>query len=442
MKPTSNDRGTACRLLRRLREQRGWSWSDQARALRAVAGQLGVTTSVNAQLSSLQRGIARWESTASRTVPGERYQLLLAHLYARNGSGDLALGAGSDFDTLLTALAHHGVPPQRIRELRDLVLRSTSDDDGQFLALLADPTRRSLITALRDPRRLDVELIDHLAASVSEVDRQISSVPFVRLQLQLAPVAELCRRLQVTEQLRVNLGALRCDAYLLAGRIAFETRDDAAACRWYTRAVAASDDPTRRAVARTSYAMTVLHSTGDGAARSIVDAAVADARLGSDLRVRARAYALQAEVAARSGRFRNAVAALRLAWLDLESAGADGGGFDEGRLRGFQGVCELHAGTPAQAHDQLERCLATLNGPRDHIQRGIISTDLAIARLRTGDVRSATTLLHDSVDTTAATGGRVAALRITRARRELAPWRTESFVTELDDHIYDAFLAK
>ncbi len=442
MKMTKNDRDTACRLLRRLREQRGWSWTDQARALHAVAEQLGVTASASAQLNSLQRSIARWESTASRTVPGERYQLLLAHLYARTGSGELALGAGSDFDALLTALAHHGVPAQRTRELRDLVVRSTSVDDGQLLALLADPTRRLLIGALRDPRCLDVDLIDHLAASVSEVDRQISSVPFVRLQLLLAPVVEICLRLQDTERLRARLGALRCDAYLLAGRIAFETRDDAAARRWYARAVAAPSDPSRRAVARTSYAMTVLHSTGDGAARSIVNAAVAEARLGSDLRVRARAYALQAEVAARSGRRRDAVAALRLAWLNLESAGADDGGFDEGRLWGFEGVCELHVGTPARAHDQLERCLATLKAPRDQVQRGIIGTDLALARLRVGDVCSATTLLHDSVDTTAATGGRVAALRIGRARRELAPWRTESFVIELDDHIYDAFLVK
>ncbi|MGH3885375.1 MAG: hypothetical protein ACRDSZ_02205 [Pseudonocardiaceae bacterium] len=442
MKPTKSDHSTACRLLRQLREQRGWSWADVARALRAVAEQRGVTASASTQLSSLQRSIARWESTASRTVPGERYQLLLAHLYARNGSGELALGAGSDFDTLLTALAHHGVPAQRTRELRDLVVRSTSVDDGQLLTFLADPTRRLLIGALRDPQCLDVELIDHLAASVSEVDRQISSVPFVRLQLLLAPIVELCLRFQDTEQLRAHLSALRCDAYLLAGRIAFETRDDAAARRWYTRAVAASEDPTRRAVARTSYAMTVLHSAGDGAARSIVDAAVADARLGLDLRVRARAYALQAEVAARSGRCRDAVAALRLAWLDLESACADGGGFDEGRLRGFEGVCELHVGTPQRAHNQLERCLTTLKAPRDLVQRGIILTDLAIARLRGGDVRSATTLLHGCVDTTAATGGRVAALRIGRARRELAPWRAESFVTELDDHIYDAFLMK
>ncbi|MGH3695471.1 MAG: hypothetical protein ACRDRX_16035 [Pseudonocardiaceae bacterium] len=120
-------------------------------------------------------------------MPGERYQLLLAHLYARNRSGELALGAGSDLDTLLTALAHHGVPAQRIRELRDLVVRSTSVDGGHLLALLADPTRRLMIGALRDPRFLEVELIDHLAASVSEVDRQISSVPFARLQLLLAP---------------------------------------------------------------------------------------------------------------------------------------------------------------------------------------------------------------------------------------------------------------
>ncbi|MGH3874163.1 MAG: hypothetical protein ACRDSR_22125 [Pseudonocardiaceae bacterium] len=145
-------------------------------------------------------------------------------------------------------------------------------------------------------------------------------------------------------------------------------------------------------------------------------------------------------MAARSGRYRDAVAALRLAWLYLESAGAGGGGFDEGRLQGFEGVCELHVGTPQRAHEQLERCLATLNAPRDQVQRGIIGTDFAIARLRGGDVRSAVTLLHDSVDITAATGGRVAAQRIARARRELAPWRTESFVTELDDHIYDAFL--
>ncbi|MGH3794691.1 MAG: hypothetical protein ACRDSP_07350 [Pseudonocardiaceae bacterium] len=107
---------------------------------------------------------------------------------------------------------------ERIGELRDLVVRSIDGDDGQILALLADPTRRLVIEALREPRCLDAELIDRLAASVSYVDRQIGSVPFVRLQLVLAPVAEVCLRLPDTEPLRKRLGTLRCDAYLLCGR--------------------------------------------------------------------------------------------------------------------------------------------------------------------------------------------------------------------------------
>jgi len=388
------DRATACRLLRRLREQRGWSWADQARALQAVAERLGVTAVTSTRPASLQRSIARWESTAARTVPGERYQLLLAHLYAHTGCGEPALGAGSDLDALLTALAHLGVPARRTQDLRDLVMRSISVDSDQFLVLLADPTRRLVVETLRDRRRLNIDVIRRLRSAVSDVDRQIGSVPFVRLQLLLAPVVEVCRRLPETEPLRECLGMLRSHAYLLAGRCAFETRDDAIARRWYTRAVEAAGavtDTTRRAAVRTSYAMTMLHSTGDDMARTIIDAAVADAKHGSDHRVRARAHALEAEEAARSGRDRDAAAALRLAWFDVESAGSADGAFDADRLRGFE--------------------------------------------------RSATTLLHDCVETIAVTGGRVAAQRIRRARRELAPWRTESFVAELDDHIYDALLA-
>ncbi len=69
--------------------------------------------------------------------------------------------------------------------------------------------------------------------------------------------------------------------------------------------------------------------------------------------------------------------------------------------------------------------VATLNVLRDQVQAGIIVTDFAIARLQSGGVHSATTLLYDCVDTTATIGGRVP-LRISRARREVVPWRTES----------------
>lgn len=74
----------------------------------------------------------------------------------------------------------------------------------------------------------------------------------MRLQLLLASIVEVCLRLPDHEPLRERLSELRCETYLLAGRLAFETRDDDTARCWYSRAVAATGDPTQRAAARTS----------------------------------------------------------------------------------------------------------------------------------------------------------------------------------------------
>ncbi|WP_246095993.1 hypothetical protein [Streptomyces botrytidirepellens] len=96
-----------------------------------------------------------------------------------------------------------------------------------------------------------------------------------------------------------------------------------------------------------SHALVTLYSTpGIGAARGLVDAAVRDARnTGDSVRVRARAHALQAEIAARSDAERHAQTALALAWYDIERD-ADGDpmptSFSADHLRGFEGLCELH----------------------------------------------------------------------------------------------------
>lgn len=100
----STGRSLGAHLLRQLRESRGWSWAELARALRDTARQLSVASVSRSQVDSVQRNVARWESPTGSTNPGERYQFLLAHLYARTLTGDVALGTGSDFDTLLTAL--------------------------------------------------------------------------------------------------------------------------------------------------------------------------------------------------------------------------------------------------------------------------------------------------------------------------------------------------
>ena len=51
-------------------------------------------------------------------------------------------------------------------------------------------------------------------------------------------------------------------------------------------------------------------------------------------------------------------------------------------------------------------------------------------------------LLHESMDIASTTGGRMPAQRNQYARRELTPWSTETFMTELGDHIHDALIGR
>ncbi|AJC53632.1 hypothetical protein GZL_01028 [Streptomyces sp. 769] len=173
------------------------------------------------------------------------------------------------------------------------------------------------------------------------------------------------------------------------------------------------------------------------------DQAQRDARAGESATVRARARALQAEIIARAGgeyAQRQARAALSLAWYDLDGDHAGDpspSSFTAAHLRGFEGVTSLYVGDAAAAHDEFARSAAALTRPREQVQRAIVTTDQALARLRLGDPQSAAALLHACVDAASATGGRVATIRLRRARRELRPWRREDWVADLDDHMIE-----
>jgi len=147
---TGAERAAGAVLLRQLRESRGWSWSDLARALRDTAHRLAVTSLMHCQVASIQRSVARWESSTDRTRPAERYQFLLAHLYARTPGGDLALDPGSDFDTLLDALRHFGVPPLRVRQLVTLITQSSTSDGSELLNLRSSGTHPGVVALLAD----------------------------------------------------------------------------------------------------------------------------------------------------------------------------------------------------------------------------------------------------------------------------------------------------
>ncbi|AGP58160.1 hypothetical protein [Streptomyces rapamycinicus] len=438
-------RGAAA--LKALRKARGWSLADAARALIDTAHRLGQP--LDSSVPSVQRSVARWESARCPVLPGDRYRLLLAHLYARGADGHVALGPGSDFAELLDALAHLGEADSRLSELRALLVRTATDDGTGLLALLAPTTRRSMAAALTDPARVDEALLAGLMAAVDDVNSQVGSLPFARLQLLLAPVTESCRRLLsggVPEPLLPELRTVATQAYTLAGRLAFETRDDQASRALYAAGTATAGplgDRWRRAVVHMSHALVTLYSTpGLESARQLVDAAVRDARTGDSVRVRARAHALQAEIAARSGSERHAQTALSLARYDLDresNTGTDPSdtNFSADHLRGFEGLCELYVGDAAVAHDFFAGSVAALGSARERVQRTVVSTDQALACIRLDAPESAATLLHSCVDSAASTGGRVPALRLRRARKELRPWRREGFVADLDDHLID-----
>ncbi|TQL95960.1 hypothetical protein FB559_1474 [Actinoallomurus bryophytorum] len=399
-------------------------------------------------LITIKRTIARWENDAVR--PAERYQLLLAEVFAEY-HGSILLGPGSDFDQLMTAFAHYEITAQRISELRDLTAATLTRGSAGLLAYLSPALNTELARALADPRSADDDLAARLAAAVADLNSRVGVVPFVRLQIGLAPITEVCRGLLadgVPREVRHQFLAVATTAYTLAARLAFESYDDASSADYYAEALSAAGhlpDLWHRAAVRTSQAMVTLYTTGNlPKAQTIADAAVHDARQGSSARVRSRAFALQAEMTARAANARRAFAALHNAWHEIDHASDQDtapGAFDAGRLHGFEGVCQLYAGDPAKAERQFADSATTLTRPRDAVQRGIVRTDQAKARILLAAPEAATALLHECIDLSTGTRGRVPAQRIREARLALTLWRSERFVTELDDHIHTASIA-
>jgi transcriptional regulator with XRE-family HTH domain len=449
----STDRAAGAVLLRSLRQSRGWSWADLARALRDSARQYGITTLVNRQLASIQRTVARWESISDLTGPGERYQFLLAQLYMRTPAGSVALGTGSDFAVLLDAFRAFGTAPARIHQLVELITKCAGGD-GETLPWIQLPVaiQSRVVEVLREPARLNRELLGDLNNAAAAINEQIGSMPFIRLQLSLAPIAEVLRRLLPTDQqpeLRNELLIVATHTLALTARLAFETCDDQAAVALYREATATAgllDDVQHRVEVSTSHTMVTLHAADDvNTAHKISASAVRDAQRCRNNPVQARAYAVHAEVCARAERGDEARSALDWAWKIADRSPAGGhsdDGFSADRLAGFDGLCALHLGESNRAHDALARSVATLAGPRASVQRGIVTADLALARLRLGDPAACVELMHAAVDIVAQTGGRVSGQRVRQVRGELRPWRSEGFVNDLDEHIHDKLVGR
>ncbi|MEI5034194.1 hypothetical protein RB201_20120 [Streptomyces sp. S1A(2023)] len=133
-----------------------------------------------------------------------------------------------------------------------------------MLALLSTPLQAGLSAALTDPGQTTEETVAGLDAVVADINAQVGAVPMVRLQLLLTPVIEACRRLQtgaLPDPLLDHVRAVTVGACSLAGRLAFENRDDQASRALYATAATQAEqlgETWRQASVHMSHALVTL----------------------------------------------------------------------------------------------------------------------------------------------------------------------------------------
>jgi len=408
------------------------SWTDEARAIKTMARRLGVDRLAQANNASIKRTIARWESDApTATVPDERYQWVLAHLFA-DCDGHFDVGPGSDFLCLLNALLSMEISPARVTELQDVVISWAE--------------RRSHLLQMRfDHLTLDATSTAKMAMSFTAVSRRVGKVPFARSQLALTPFLATLGRVRQTDEAPPDIHTLATRTFALAGRLAFELHDDEQARRHYATALTHANrlpDSSLTASTCTSLAMIAMHRGDELAvAEKMANKAVQAALAGSSITMRARAFAVQAEVAARRSLIRPAEAALRFARTYATQASVDdpaGTSFDTARLSGFAGLYHLLIGQSAEAVEHLNHAVAGVTEGTDPVQRSILLADLAhghVMRARP-EPEAAVAMLHRCTELVGRTRGRVAMGRLRTVRQSLRAWDGEPFLADFDDYLY------
>lgn len=334
--------GVPTGALRGARAARGWSQSEAAGALRALAERRG---GPDASAASLKTQLSRWENGHARPEP--EYRALLAELYGRSA------------EELGVAVGPPGPPDGRER-LRGALAAAAAVDDGVV---------RQWAAQLESARRVDDELGAAGSAGVTA-----------------ALVAQLVSTLRHTAApaRRPALAAVLSGAAALAGRHALDDDDPDAAWGHLDTAAAAAREagsPVLVVAALVGRAE-VLREIGDarGAAALLADPnlpadpARAPEREPLPAAERARLDAARAVALAAAG---EAEAARRaLAAPPIDTAHPQGIGIEWADVDHRHGQALLELGDPGAAA-RLESGLAA--GPRSARTRAGLHADLARA---------------------------------------------------------------
>jgi transcriptional regulator with XRE-family HTH domain/tetratricopeptide (TPR) repeat protein len=443
-----------------LREGRGWSQADLAGALQRLARELpsdlGLQRVAAVSVQSIKRTIRRWETDGVQ--PDERYCVLLAHAYATR-NGEATIGQGSEFELLVTAFAAMGVSVKRREYLCYLASAAATVAGGAFLSTFTPELRQRTERALMHPNQVDLGTLRGLRAAVSDLAQQSEgAMSYLRLVSAVTPHVLVVRHLLNGTQpdpVRQELCELAVQTFSLAGRLAFNLRDDLSARQFRADADVAAGELRDGWMKRwwlSSRARVARFNDKD------LDSALFFAKKACEQSDRssnvgqAWSFCVLAEMYSLNGDERKARKAIDLARLfargDLDEDPAAHlfpesrfGGLDavQARISAYEGTCCLRA-------EQLDQAEAALTAALDGIpaaiqgQRSFLLADLATVAIRREQPERACDLLRAAYGIAGRTGAVIPLQRIYRVRRELHPWRHERFVMSLDELLLPAAL--
>jgi tetratricopeptide (TPR) repeat protein len=433
----------AGRILRRLRESRGWEVPGLAAELKAQATAVGSTLPGR---ESLVRMIYEWEAGTHRP---RAYYVLFILVYATEGElAARTIERGSELDRFMAALKAMGVSVNR----RQFLLNAAALAGGVagIPAIAADLEGQERVAwVLKHPRSVDLQSVAYLRAQALDLIKQneamASSTSLLPQAAERLEQVTLLREHAPLGRVRQELYRVEAQAATLLGRLVWDVsgqRDHATAARYYDQAIAAASNVKEgwaEAFPRMFQRFNPVSAGSMGLRMGLELAERASARAedGSSHVIAGWSLAFAAEAHALLGEERNAKLALDRADVHLSKAAVDdpmSGVFARGQLGGFVGACHLHLRDPRGAQIALQESAQRLGAGKEK-HKSVILGDMSTALILQGDPEQASAVLHQAIGLVELTGSAAGKRRVFAAGRQLGPWRTELFVQEVQDRL-------
>jgi hypothetical protein len=433
----------AGRMLRGLRENRGWEVPKLAAELKAKATAIGQAVP---DRQSLVRMIYEWEAGTHRP---RAYYVLFVLVYATEEElVARTIKRGSELYRLMAALKAMGVPVNRRQFLLNAAALAGGIASMPTVAANLEGQER-LLWVLKHPRSVDLPTVAYLRARTFDLMKQYEAAA-----LPTSLLSQAAERLEQIMRLREHASAghvqeelcrIEAQSATLLGRLTWDVsgqQDHATAARYYDRAIAAASNLKEgwtEAFPRMFQRFLPVY-TGDGNPKNAVylaEQATTRAADGSSHVVAGWSAAFAAEAHALLSEERKARLLLERADFYLSKVTAEDpmfGVFGRDQLGGFVGACQLRLSNPVGAEAALQDSARRLGAGKEK-HKSVILADLSTAFVLQDDPEQACATLHQVIDLVELTGSAAGKRRAFAAGRQLTPWRNEPFVQDLQDRL-------